>query len=200
MVPTDTSRWQRHFNNETSVSQYRVSAKPRYNVCNALPNGGSRLWAVKGTTFYSGARPLEGIIILCFPVGLSHVYFFVGGSKVYSQAGWGTWPDLFLLDPPLALSTFSRLWLEHCVAKSGSILTLSIDCAVRSHRPEQFIYTDQHESLEWWSSLQRSRFSRPLTVPTYIRAHCASISGQPGMSWITKSRHPWRYTDFSLQH
>src|SRR6218665_75054 len=42
---------------------------------------------------------LGKILILCFSV--SCVYFFVGGREVYSQTGWGSWPDL-------------SPWIRHC--------------------------------------------------------------------------------------
>ena len=34
---------------------------------------------------------------------VSHIYFFIGGAKIYSQTGWGPWPDF----PPGSANVFN---------------------------------------------------------------------------------------------
>ena len=67
---------------------------------------------------------------------IPHVYFFVGGGKVYSQSAWmGAWPEL-PLDPPLCV----RLCVCACVyacarslADMAPVYTLSMMANISSH-------------------------------------------------------------------
>jgi len=54
--------------------------------------------------FYHDAFMHHPLHVLDAP-GLTHVYFFVGVAKVYSQLDGGPWPDFPHLDPPLLYCT-----------------------------------------------------------------------------------------------